>query len=149
MNPQGFLVKTTFRNNTITGWIRPEDLPSGVDSSLFAKAAANQKRHDEVAAAIANKQVITGMTPDEVTQAMGQPDQVASKTDASGTSLTWIFTTYELEPQSTWGVDRFGRAVLETLQVKVPTGQMTVTFANGAVASIENHQTTGPGVVTN
>src|SRR5258708_15211414 len=29
MGPEGFLLKTNYRNNTISGWIHTEDLPSG------------------------------------------------------------------------------------------------------------------------
>ncbi len=33
MSPEGYLLKANYRNNTITGWIKPDDLPSGVDPS--------------------------------------------------------------------------------------------------------------------
>ena len=79
MSPEGYLLKTNYRNNTITGWIKPTDLPSGIDPTLFVQAQKNQKRHDAVAVAIANKNVIQGMTPEEVKQSVGPPDSVTSK----------------------------------------------------------------------
>ena len=28
-SPEGYILKGSFRNNTISGWVRPEDLPTG------------------------------------------------------------------------------------------------------------------------
>ena len=81
MSPEGYLVKTQYRNNTITGWIQPQDLPSGIDPGVFEhEARKNQQRRDTVAVAIANKNVIQGMLPEEVKLAVGRPDQVTTRT---------------------------------------------------------------------
>lgn len=151
MSPEGYLLKTNYRNNSITGWIRPEDLPSGIDPAIFAEAKKNQARNDAVAVAIANKNVIQGMTPDEVKEAVGRPEQVSSRVDPSGSALTWIYTTYREEPQYQYALDGFGRPVLQTYYVKIPIGRLIVAFANGAVVSVEQHKTdsNSPGVVTN
>jgi hypothetical protein len=151
MSPEGYLIKTNYRNNTTTGWIRPEDLPTGVDPSIFALAKKNQARRDAVAVAITNKTAIQGMTPDEVKLSLGRPGQVSSRTDPSGSALTWIYTTYVEQPQYEYALDPFGRPSLQTYYVKVPIGQMIVSFANGAVISVEQHKTDpdSPGVVTN
>jgi hypothetical protein len=151
MSPEGYLLKTSYRNNTITGWIRPEDLPSGIDPAIFAEAKKNQAHRDAVAVAIANKSVIQGMTPDEVKQAVGRPETVASRVDPSGSALTWIYTTYRRDPQYEYTLDALGRPVLQTYYVKIPIGQLIVTFANGAVISVEQHKTdsNSPGVITN
>jgi hypothetical protein len=151
MSPEGWLLKTTYRNNTVTGWIRPEDLPSGIDPAIFAQAKKNEAHRDAVAVAITNKSVVTGMTPDEVKQSVGRPEQVSSRVDPSGTALTWIYTTYREEPQYEYALNAFGRPVLQTYYVKIPIGQLIVAFVNGAVISVEQHQTdtSSPGVVTN
>ena len=72
MSPEGYLLKTTYRNNAITGWIHPEDLPTGVDPTLFEEAKKNQEHRDAVNVAITNKNVIQGMTPEEVKQSVGR-----------------------------------------------------------------------------
>jgi hypothetical protein len=151
MSPEGYLLKANYRNNTITGWIKPEDLPSGIDPAIFADARKSQARRDAVAVAITNKNVIRGMTPDEVTKAVGKPETVASRVDATGTALTWVYTTYREDPQYQYTLDAFGRAVLQTYYVKIPIGQMIVAFTNGAVVSVEQRKTdpNSPGVVTN
>jgi len=151
MSPEGYLLKTNYRNNTTIGWIRPEDLPSGIDPAIFAEAKKNQAHRDAVAVAITNKSVIQGMTPDEVKQSVGRPETVASRVDPSGSALTWVYTTYVEQPQYQYTLDAFGRPVLSTYYVKIPIGQLIVTFANGAVISVEQHKTdpNSPGVVTN
>ena len=151
MSPEGYLLKTNYRNNTITGWIRPEDLPSGIDPAIFAEAKKNQAHRDAVAVAIENKNVIQGMTPDEVKKSLGTPGQVASRVDPGGSALTWIYTTYREEPQYQYTLDPYGRPVLQTYYVKIPIGQMIIAFANGEVISVEQHKTdpNSPGVVTN
>jgi hypothetical protein len=151
MSPEGYLIKATYRNNTINGWIRPQDLPSGIDPALFALAKKNQAHRDAVAVAITNKNVIQGMTPDEVKQSVGSPEQVTSRVDPNGSALTWTYTTYVEQPQYQYVLDAFGRAILQTYYVKIPIGQMIVDFSNGTVISVVQHKTdpNSPGVVTN
>jgi hypothetical protein len=150
MSPEGFLVKGTYRNNTVSGWIRTEDLPPGVNPALLDQARKNQARHDAVADAIAHKSVIRGMTPDEVNQSLGRPEQVSSHTDDNGTALTWVYTTYALQYQSSFAPGYYGRYQLQTYPVKVPIGQFIVNFSNGEVISTDQHKTdpNSPGVVT-
>lgn len=150
MSPEGYLVKGSYRNNSVTGWIQPSDLPPGIDPALITQAKKNQARHDEVAAAIAHKKVIRGMTPDEVRQSVGRPEQTSSQVDDSGTSNTWVYTTYTEVYQSSYGPGLYGRPVLQTYPVKVPIGQLIVTFTNGEVVSIQEHKTdpNSPGINT-
>jgi hypothetical protein len=151
MSPEGYLVKANYRNNTLMGWIRPGDLPPGIDPALFATAKKNQEHRDAVAVAIANKSVIQGMTPDEVKQSVGKPEQTASHTDANGSVQSWTYTTYREDPQYSYALNQFGQAVLQTYYVKVPIGQLQVDFANGAVTAVTQHTANpnGPGIVTN
>ncbi len=151
MSPEGYLLKATYRNNTITGWIQPQDLPSGVDPGLFVEAKKNQAHRDAVAVAITNKTVIQGMTPDEVKQSVGPPGQITSRVDPTGSALTWVYTSYREDPQYQYSFNAYGQPVLNTYYVKVPIGQLIVAFANGAVVSVVQHKTdpNSPGVVTN
>lgn len=151
MAQEGYLLTTTVRNNTTTGWIKPNDLPSGIDPAIFVAAQKSQARRDAVAVAIANKNVIQGMTPEEVKKSIGAPNGVSSKSDPHGDALTWVYTTYREDPQYEYSIDAFGHPVLQTYYVKVPIGQMIIQFVNGAVYSIEQHKNdpSNPGVVTN
>ena len=151
MSREGYLIKTNYRNNTLLGWIRPADLPPGIDPAIFASAQKSQARHDAVTAAIASKTVIQGMTPDEVKQSVGRPDQMASHTDANGSVQSWTYITYREDPQSTYVQNAWGQPVLQTIYVKVPIGQLQVDFANGMVTAISQHKSdpNSPGIVTN
>jgi hypothetical protein len=151
MAPDGYLVKTQYRNNTITGWLQPQDLPSGINPSIFDEAKKNQQRRDTVAVAIANKNVIQGMSPEEVKQAVGKPDQVTTRTDPNGESTVWTYTTYREDPQYEYSLNAFGQPVLQTYYVKVPIGQLVVAFGPNGVASITQRKSdpNGAGIVTN
>jgi hypothetical protein len=148
MSAEGFLVKGDYRNNTVTGWIRPDELPPGVDPKLIAEAKKNQARHDKVMAAIQAKKVIRGMTPDEVHQSLGDPQQTSSHVDDKGQALTWVFTTYSIVYQTVATPGYYGRTFFQTIPTKVPVGQLIVTFTNNAVSAIEEHRTdsNSPGV---
>jgi hypothetical protein len=141
MSAEGYLVKGDYRNNAVTGWITPAQLPPGVDPKLIEQAKKNQARQVVVAKAIRAKQVIRGMTPDEVKLSLGEPEQTSSHTDESGTALTWIFTTYSIVYHTAAVPGYDGRAIFQTFPTKVPNGQVIVTFANGAVTAIEEHKT--------
>jgi hypothetical protein len=151
LSAQGYLLKTIYRNNTLTGWIHPEDLPAGIDASLFAIVKKNQAHNDAVKIAITNKAVIQGMTPDEVKQSVGRPVQITSHTDAKGSTVTWMYTTFREEPQITYYLDAYNRPVQTTDYVKIPIGQLIVDFTNGVVTAVTEHKTDpyNPGVVTN
>jgi hypothetical protein len=138
---EGYLITCTYRNNSVTGWIMPSDLPPDVDQAHLAEARKNQARRNQMAAVIAAKQVIRGMTVDEVHQSLGNPDQTSSHTDASGTSQIWTFTTYQDVWQTSYAPGPYGRAVLQSYPVRTPVGQTIVTFTNGVVSAIEQHQT--------
>jgi hypothetical protein len=148
MSAEGFLVKGDYRNNAVTGWITPAQLPPGVDPKLIEQAKKNQARQEVVAKAIRARQVIRGMTPAEVKQSLGEPEQTSSHTDDSGTALTWIFTTYSIVYQTAATPGYNGQTVFQTFPTKVPSGQVIVTFANGTVTAIEEHKTNpdSPGV---
>ena len=105
-----------------------------------------------MAVAIANKNVIQGMTPDEVKQSVGQPETgvLRDRSERLGADL-------DLHDLSRGPAVRVharclsAGPCLQTYYVKVPIGQLIVAFANGVVISVEQHKTdpNSPGVVTN
>jgi hypothetical protein len=139
--PEGYLITCTYRNNSVNGWIAPADLPPDVDQTVLGQAKKNQERRNQMAALIANKQVVRGMTLDEVHQSLGNPDQTSSHTDATGSTQTWVYTTYQDVLQTSYVPGPFGRTVLQTYPVRTPVGQTIVTFTGGMVSAIEQHQT--------
>lgn len=152
MCPEGFLIKSTYRNNSVLGWIRPVDLPAGIDTNLFAEAKKSQEHRDAVNVAISNKTVIQGMTQDEVKQSVGRPEQTTSHSDANGTVLTWTYTTYREDPQYTYVLNAYGQPSLVTTYVKIPIGQLIVDFVNGGVTAVTQRKVdpnSTTGVVSN
>ena len=139
--PEGYIVAATYRNNSVSGWIMSNDLPPDVDPAQFAQARKNQEHRAMIAAAIANKQVLRGMTQDEVHQVLGDPDQTSTHTDDQGTSQTWTFTAYQDVLQTVYAPGLYGRPTLQTVSTRVQVGQKIVTFENGLVVAIEEHKT--------
>jgi hypothetical protein len=58
---------------------------------LFASLSASDQQ------TIKEGRVMLGFTPEMVKLALGDPDRVSTKTDASGTSEVWRYTTYETD----------------------------------------------------
>jgi hypothetical protein len=139
--PEGYLITCVYRNNSVSGWITPDNLPPDVDRGLLAQAQKAQARRNQMARFIANKQVVRGMTPDEVQQSLGKPDQTSSRTDADGTLQTWTFTVYQTIWQTSYTPGFYGRGVAQTYPVKTPVGQTIVTFTDGVVSAIEQNKT--------
>jgi hypothetical protein len=113
---------------------------------MLAQAQKAQARRNQMAHLIANKQVVRGMTADEVQQSLGSPDQTSSRSDADGTVQTWTFTTYRTIWQTSYTPGFYGRGVAQTYPVKTPVGQTIVTFTDGVVSAIEQHKTSTAGV---
>ena len=151
MSPEGYLLKANYRNNTITGWIKPEDLPSGIDPAIFAQARKNQAHRDAVAVAVANKTVVQGMTPDDVKQSVGRPESVTSHSDPNGESLVWTYTTYREDPQYQYALDSFGRPGPADLLRQDSDRPDDHLVRQRDVVSVEQHKTdpNSSGVVTN
>jgi hypothetical protein len=139
--PEGYLITCTYRNNSVSGWIMTGGLPPDVSLALLTQAKKTQERRNQMAGLIASKQVIRGMTVDEVHQSLGSPDQTSTHTDASGSTQTWVYTTYRDIMQTSYVPGPFGRPVLETLPTRTPVGQTIITFASGVVSAIEQHET--------
>jgi len=139
--PQGYLITGVYRNNSVSGWITAEDLPPDVDRGLVAQAQKAQAHREAIANVIAHRQVIRGMTADEVRQSLGAPDQTSSRTDAAGESQTWTYTAYQDVWQTSYVPGPFGRPTLQTYSVRTPVGQTVVSFSNGVVTAVEQRQT--------
>jgi hypothetical protein len=107
--PEGYLITCTYRNNSVSGWIMTGGLPPDVSLALLTQAKKTQERRNQMAGLIASKQVIRGMTVDEVHQSLGSPDQTSTHTDASGSTQTWVYTTYRDIMQTSYVPGPFGR----------------------------------------
>lgn len=110
---------------------------------LFESLAASDQQ------AIKEGRAALGFTPEMVKLALGDPDRVSTKTDASGVSEVWRYTTYESEggvylyrgyyhrhyyhgdPFFPYYLDYSGRRTRDYLKV---------TFTGGRVSAIEEER---------
>jgi hypothetical protein len=75
---------------TLAGCATPEARIEKNPALFASLAPADQQAIKEGRAGI-------GFTPEMVKLALGDPDRVSTRTDASGTSEVWRYTTYETE----------------------------------------------------
>lgn len=137
MSDQGdFRVRGRARHGDVAGWMRKVDVISQ-DPNLAANLKKTWDRHVQVSALIEAKQVALGMTLDEVHQSLGKPDKKSSKVNLDGRSDVLEYITYDIVPQTTTRQDFLGNFYNETIYVKVPTGRMSITFADTVAKEIE------------
>jgi hypothetical protein len=140
--PEGFIVKGIYRNNAVTGWITTAELPPGIDPKVIEDAKKQQARHNQMLPAIKEHRVVRGMTPDEVRQSLGDPEQTSTRSDDTGSSQSWTYTQYTSVWKTGYTPGYYGgQGIATTYLAKVPIGTTIITFANGEVSSIEEHKT--------
>jgi hypothetical protein len=135
-----YKVRGRARHGDVAGWMRIEELVSK-DPGLADKLKKFYERQKQVDEVIKNKQVALGMTAAEVKQSLGEPTKKSAKITAAGREETLEYSIYKSVPQAVTGRDQFGNLVQNVIYVKVETGKLTLSFANGTVSSIE--ETTG------
>jgi hypothetical protein len=142
MAPEGYMVKGTYRNNAVTGWITAADLPPGVDPKVITDAKAAQARANQMAPAIREHRIVRGMTPDEVRQSLGDPEQTSTRSDDTGSTQSWTYTQYTSVWKTSYQPGYYGgQGIATTYLAKVPVGTTTISFVNGLVSAIEVHKT--------
>jgi outer membrane protein assembly factor BamE (lipoprotein component of BamABCDE complex) len=93
--------------------------------------------------------VAVGFTPDEVKLALGDPDRIYIRTDASGTNETWSYVTYETDDGVLlyrgyyhrfyrWGDPYF--PYYTAYSARRPRESFRVIFSAGRVATIEQEK---------
>lgn len=127
----------------VVGWVKPAFLSPLPDGFLDDMRRAEQRRI-EVEQVIARKDVVTGMTMDEVRRSLGRPQRRSSRVSGGTRADVWEFVTYQIIPQERDGIDEFGRLTRVIVSVKVPVGTRRVVFENGVVTEItEDTETRG------
>jgi hypothetical protein len=138
LNRELLLVQTTFRGNTVQGWVEAQQLPP-LDPKLLETARKNKAFRDAVNQAIKDKKVIEGMTLEDVKTSLGKPNRTSFRKEANGRIDTWYYTAYESVPQYTYGQNALGQVVQILSYVKVPVGETVVEFAESRVVAVEQH----------
>ncbi len=136
VSDRAWRVRARAQQGQVAGWVSPAAF-----EGLSEEALANLKKFCErqliVQDLISKNQVALGMTIEEVMTSLGKPDEKSSKIDQEGRTDTLEYITYEKVPQTTTRFDALGRPFRTTVYVKVPTGRVSINFANEVVTSIE------------
>lgn len=123
-------------HDTIVGWVGMKFLEAK-DASLFDRLKQAAARQKQVDALIAKKEVAIGMTPDEVIQSLGRPDEETTSLTKDKADGSFSYITYDRLPQRHLVRDRYGRLVQTVTYIKVETGRLTVVFEGGAVSGVQ------------
>lgn len=129
-------VRARAAHGDVVGWVGMRQLRSK-DPHLFDRLKKAAERQALVETYIAKKEIALGMTPEEVTRALGKPDEESTDISRNGVSGSYAYVVWDRVPRRNWGRDRYGRMVQTVIYVKVETGRMTVTFENGVVTNIQ------------
>ncbi|HYF36994.1 MAG TPA: hypothetical protein VD994_16975 [Prosthecobacter sp.] len=133
---KAYRVRGRARHGDVSGWIRVEDLLSP-DPNLIPNLVKLHERQMLVDELIANHQIALGMTTEEVIASMGRPDRKSSKLSANGRDETFEYVVYDRVPQTSTGLDAFGRPVQTVVYIKVETGRLAVNMKDSVVESVE------------
>lgn len=139
VSDHAFRVKGLAKQGQVLGWIDPQFLGQ-MKPDFLANLKKAAKRHEDVAALIARKEVAVNMTKEEVFASLGKAGKTVSRVDASGQHEVWEYIKYDDVPQQTTGYDRFGNLVANTIYVKMPVGKLSVVFENNIVTSLEQSE---------
>lgn len=141
---QAYRVRGMAQQGQVAGWVDPKFL-APLKREFLEGIKQNAARQEEVRALIAKNEVAINMTPEEVMQALGKPGRKTSRLDANGRQDVWEFIRYERVPQQVQGYDRFGRLVVNTYYVKVPSGKLSVVLEKNLVVALEQTEGTLDG----
>lgn len=141
VSDQAYRVRGNAQQGQVLGWVGPgylEEIPEETLTSLHEA----EERRISVAALIAANDVAIGMTTDEVTESLGQPQKRSRRTTGDQLFETWEYVEYELIPQRTNVIGPRGVVTVTTTYIKTPIGRLTVTFTGGIVDSLEQSEGT-------
>jgi len=129
-----YYVSSVITTGVVRGWVDANALQP---LTLEQRAELDNKREVFHAqrAAIARHEVLIGMTPAQVTAALGNPTERNRTTTAQGDEEVWSYITFRSEPytQTHFVGNQY---VTETRYRKVPTGGKHISFRNGIVVGI-------------
>ena len=128
-------VRGQMSTGAVQGWVKRSDvaeIPDEVISEIEDKILAQKKLDD----AIKRKEIIFGMTQDQVRMILGKPVDKSSIQEENATTEIWTYYSYKSVPvMETFG---FGtNAYTQVSTQKVRTGSKTISFRDGKVVRIE------------
>ena len=95
VSDKAYRIRGMAQQGQVAGWVDPRFL-NPLKKDFLANLKQNAARLEQVKALIAKNEVAINMTPEEVQQALGKPDEedLACR-DATGREDMWEFIRYE------------------------------------------------------
>jgi hypothetical protein len=132
-HPEACLVKAGGKTE---GWILTRAL-SPVEPELIDELKAGKQEKKQFQEAIKDKEILPGMTFDDVKKAKGKPDKISFRKDENGQFDKWSYLTYESVTYYRQIRDEQNRLISIPYRKKIPVGSFDIEFKNGRVAAIE------------
>jgi hypothetical protein len=137
----------------IVGWVNPRSFDCKEDTEFIEHLKQIYKRQLEVQALIEAKKIALGMTPNEVSQAIGKPTKMQTRQTANGISARWEYVVYEEIKHYDYIRDPSSGQVFRQLSYisKEEKSRKNVDFENGVVTAIEDSEqktAAGPKIVS-
>lgn len=158
--PEACLISGLARQGRISAWVPFRELGPLLKNFLKNLDEAARRR-EAVEALIARNEAAIGMTEDEVRRSLGRPQRTTRSADRTSSRVVWEYVRYRTVPQTVttphptrrthWvpgrGAITTGGTVFQptTHWMRIPVGQMKVTFENGVVTAITQSENNAPG----
>jgi outer membrane protein assembly factor BamE (lipoprotein component of BamABCDE complex) len=133
--PHQLQVRGRMSTGSVQGWVNRDDL-SPISDDVVASLSKKKAKQEEIEEAIKRKEVLFGMTREQVQQMLGKPEDKSSVQDEAGVTEVWTYYTYRSMPI----IETYGAGTNVVSQVysgKVRVGSKSISFKNGQVVRIE------------
>jgi len=129
----------------IAGWVAPWAF-SHPDEDFEKKLLQLYKRQIVVRKIIENGNIAIGMTPQEVSKSLGEPNKTSIRLTAKGESGSWEFLDYHEVKHYVTTVDRLTGQAFRTFShvTREEKNKTLVEFKDGVVTVIEESENNGP-----
>jgi outer membrane protein assembly factor BamE (lipoprotein component of BamABCDE complex) len=120
---------------SVQGWVNRDDL-SPISQETLNELVEKEQKRGEIEDAVKRKEVIFGMTREQVERTLGRPQDKSLVREEEAVSETWTYYTYKSVPfMQSYGTGT--NVVTQVYTQKVPIGSKKITFQNGVVVRIE------------
>jgi hypothetical protein len=131
--PSAYYVQgRTVEGSVEAAWVSPLNL-SPVPPTLLADAKNAEALRILLEAAIDRREIIIGMTSDDVRKSLGRPWRVLNGEKPEEPKQTWVYIHYERAPRTDVFTGSDNLLYAQTTYQQIPAGRLKVAFRNGRV----------------
>jgi len=122
----------TVDGNTAAAWVSPS-LLTPISPTLIADAQNAEALRILLEAAIDRREIVIGMTSEDVRKSLGRPWRVQAGTKPGEPQQTWIYIHYERAPRTDVFTGSDNLVYAQTTYQQIPAGRLKVALRNGRV----------------